>query len=158
MTKTVEITNAIELRKKGFFEKSRNVLLSLISKGQDCGIIYLNIAWAYDNQGLEEEALGYYMKALNEPLSTDDYFESKFGLACTYRCLGEFNKAKLIFEELTIEYPSKIEIIPFFSLCLMSLGEKDSAFKMLLELLIKYPPTDAVSSYRKALTGYVNEI
>ncbi|WP_241640259.1 tetratricopeptide repeat protein [Rosenbergiella epipactidis] len=158
MTKNVEITSAIELRKKGFFEESRDVLLSLISEGQDSGAIYLNIAWSYDNQGLEEKALDYYMLALNEPLSTDDYFDAKFGLACTYRCVGELNKAKRLFDELTVEYPSKIEVIPFFALCLMSLGEKDSAFKMILNLLIQHPPTDAVSSYRKALIGYINEI
>jgi len=98
------------------------------------------------------------MMALNEPLSANDYFEAKFGLACTYRCLGKLNDAKQIFEQLILDYSSKIEVIPFFALCLMSLDKKDYAFKMILELLIKYPPTDAIASYRKNLVNYLNEI
>jgi len=44
MNKNNELTLAIELRKKGFFEESRDVLLSLIRTAQNYGIIYLNIA------------------------------------------------------------------------------------------------------------------
>lgn len=158
MTNTIKFANAIELRKKGFFEESRNILLSLIGSEVGCGTLYLNIAWSYDNQGSEESALKYYMMALNEPLSEDDYFEAKFGLACTYRCLGHLNDAEQVFKTLVRDFPSKTEVVPFFALCLMSSGKKDNAFKIILELLIKYPPTDAISGYSKALMGYLDEL
>ena len=158
MTSTEKFTQAIELRKKGLFEESRDSLWSLMGSDIEHGVIYLNIAWSYDNQGLEEKALHYYRQALDEPLSGDDYFEAKFGLACTYRCLGHFQEAERIFETLVRDYPSKTEILPFFALCLMSLGKKDAAFKLILALIVKHPPTEAISRYNAALIGYLDKL
>nr|WP_276516492.1 tetratricopeptide repeat protein [Rosenbergiella australiborealis] len=154
VTNSQRLNYAIDLRKKGFFEESRNILLSLLASDSGQGTLYLNIAWSYDNQGLEKEALEYYTKSLNETLSEDEYFEAKFGLACTHRCLGNLHDAEQIFEILIKDYPSKTEIVPFFALCLMSLDKMDRACELLFELLIQHPPTQAISSYRRALLEY----
>lgn len=60
------VSHAIELRKQGKFEESRSILFSLVDSFEDKGSIYLNIAWLYDNQGMEKDALNYYALSLKE--------------------------------------------------------------------------------------------
>ncbi|WP_455916061.1 hypothetical protein [Pantoea agglomerans] len=107
MTSFQLLNHAIKLRKQSRFDESRQHLLSIIGSEVGNGVIYLNIAWSYDNQGLESDALGYYIKSLNENLSKEDYFEAKFGLACTYRCLRYFEEAEPLFESLIRDYPER---------------------------------------------------
>ncbi|WP_053144060.1 tetratricopeptide repeat protein, partial [Erwinia billingiae] len=121
-------------------------------------VIYLNIAWSYDNQGLESDALGYYIKSLNENLSKEDYFEAKFGLACTYRCLRYFEEAEPLFESLIRDYPERTEVIPYFALSLTSAGKKDYALRVLLELIVKNPPSEGIQTYQKNLLGCLKEL
>ncbi|MDD9652820.1 hypothetical protein [Klebsiella pasteurii] len=70
---------AIELRKQGKIEESRQFLLSLVDSMGSKGSVYLNIAWSYDNQGMEKGALNYYILSLGEKLSGEDKFEATFG-------------------------------------------------------------------------------
>ncbi|EOF4705475.1 tetratricopeptide repeat protein [Klebsiella oxytoca] len=147
---------AIELRKQGKIEESRQFLLSLVDSIGSKGSVYLNIAWSYDNQEMEKEALNYYILSLGEKLSGEDKFEATFGLACTYRCLGELQKAESIFNQLRREYPDASEVIPFYALCLSSLGRKDDAIRLLFDLMLEKPPTEAIRSYKRTLSEYIN--
>ncbi|WFW58465.1 hypothetical protein NFJ76_11625 [Citrobacter freundii] len=88
---------SIELRKNGCMEESRKILFSLVQQNILKGSALLNIAWSYDNEGLEEEALGYYLLSLKEQLSQQEHFDALFGSACTYRCLGNLVEAERIF-------------------------------------------------------------
>ncbi|MBF7686913.1 tetratricopeptide repeat protein [Acinetobacter rathckeae] len=152
------LNHPILLRKNKDFAKSRQVLFDLINSGELSGAIYLNIAWAYDNEGLEQEALEYYKKALQEKLSLNDTFEATFGLACTYSSLGEYNQAELIFIELHKSYPLATEVIPFYALCLNALHKKDEALQLLFNLIIDHPPTKEIFAYKPAMTQYIREL
>lgn len=147
---------AITLRKQGKTDESRALLFSMLDSAQMKGSVYLNIAWSYDNDGKEEDALEYYILSLNEPLSETDKFEATFGLACTLRCLGELQKAESVFQQLRKDYPAASEVIPFYALCLSSLGRKDDAIRLLFDLILENPPTGAIASYQKTLLAYVN--
>lgn len=150
--------DAIELRKKGHFEQSRALLFELLNTEAMPGAIYLNIAWSYDNQGFESEALEYYLSALEHPLSAEDTFEAKFGLACTYRCLGHLAEAESLFIELLNEYPEATEVHPFYVLCLIGLQKKERALQHLLQFIVANPPTPAIQAYQNALSEYINEM
>lgn len=150
------LNQAIELRKQGEIEESRNVLFSLVDSIDLRGAVYLNIAWSYDNQGREKDALDYYILSLNEKLSDNEKFEATFGLACTYRCLGELHKSESIFNQLRRAYPDATEVIPFYALCLSSLGRKDDAIRLLFDLILENPSTEAILAYKKTLSEYVN--
>lgn len=152
------LNDAIELRKQGHFEQSRTLLFSLLESLENRGAVYLNIAWSFDNQGLESDALEHYSKALKHKLSAEDKFEAKFGLACTHRCLGHLVEAESLFIELLAEYPAATEVIPFYALCLISLQKKDEALRHLLQLIAVNPPTPAIQAYQTALSGYINVV
>jgi len=149
---------AIALRKGGEYEKSRELLESLINIEELKARALLNIAWSWDNQGVEDRAEIYYQAALEAGLEGEDKFEALFGLACTYRCLGKYTLAKARFAETLATWPEATEIIPFYALCLHNFGEHDKAMSMMLELLAQHPPTENIKRYQKALHYYARNL
>jgi len=158
MTVDPRIEQAISLRAAGEYEQSRDLLRTLTILPTLKAEALLNIAWSYDNQGLEETAAEYYLAALNEGLEGDNLFEARLGLACTWRCLGKYALAKQILEEIIRDYPDASEAIPFYALCLHNLGEHDRAMTVMLELVSNYPPTLSIQRYAKALTFYAQNL
>lgn len=152
------LSYAIALRINKKYDHSRMRLFSLLNTSTDKGPIYLHIAWSYDNQGNEAQALNYYQQALEETLGVEDEFEAIFGLACTARCLDRQAEAKGYFELLLQRYPARSEVVPFYALCAMELQETDLASRLLMELVISHPPTEAIVAYQSTLADYWREL
>lgn len=148
------IQKAISLRKAGEYDQSRALLMTVADVNGLKAEAFLNIAWSYDNQGDEAKAVEFYVAALNAGLQDENKFEALFGLACTYRCLGNYADSKQIFEQVMSEYPHATEVIPFYALCLHNLGEHERAMSVMLELVAKYPPTASIGRYARALSLY----
>ena len=87
------IEKAIELRKQGKYQESRTLLGELLTQKAFEAKAHLNIAWSYDNEGKEKEAIGHYLASLEGVLSKTERFDALFGLACTYRSLGSYENA-----------------------------------------------------------------
>ena len=149
---------AIALRTAGEYEKSRELLEELTAVAELKARALLNIAWSYDNQGAEDKAEVCYLAALDAGLEGEDQFEALFGLACTYRCLGKYDLAHARFEEIRAAYPDANEVIPFYALCLHNLGEHDEAMSVMLELVVRHPPTENIKRYQKALSFYAQAL
>lgn len=152
------IQKAIALRAEGEYEKSRTLLRELTETPALKAEALLNIAWSYDNEGLEESAADAYLAALETGLEGDNAFEARLGLACTWRCLGKYMPAKQAFEAITRDYPHASEAIPFYALCLHNLGEHDRAMTVMLELVANHPPTPGIQRYAKALAFYSHNL
>jgi len=152
------LSYAIALRKNKKYDQSRMRLFSLLKSSKDKGPLYLHIAWSYDNQGREEQALKYYQQALGETLGVEEEFEAIFGLACTARCLGRQAEAIGYFELLLQRYPTHNEVVPFYALCAMELQETSLANRLLMELVISHPPTEAIVAYQATLANYWQEL
>jgi len=154
----INLQRAIALRTAGQYEESRELLRALATIQTLKAEALLNIAWSYDNEGLEERAAEYYQAALNEGLAGDNRFEAQLGLACTLRCLGKYKLAKQGFEEIIRDYPDASEAIPFYALCLHNLGEHDRAMTLMLELMSNHPPTLGIQRYARALKFYAQNL
>ncbi|WP_312209617.1 tetratricopeptide repeat protein [Pseudescherichia sp.] len=152
------IQRAIVLRAAGEYEKSRTLLWELTETPALKAEALLNIAWSYDNEGLEESAAEYYLAALDADLEGDNEFEARLGLACTWRCLGKYMLAKQEFEAVIRDYPDASEAIPFYALCLHNLGEHEQAMTVMLELVSNHPPTPGIQRYAKALAFYSHNL
>ena len=154
----IRIQKAIVLRTSGKYEKSRALLREIAEVPALKAEALLNIAWSYDNEGLEETAGEYYLAAIEEGLEGDNLFEARLGLACTWRCLGKYAPAKQVFEEIIHDYPDASEAIPFYALCLHNLGEHDRAMTVMLELVSNHPPTPGIERYARALKFYAQNL
>ena len=152
------IEKAILLRKSGKFEESRSLLFDLLSNAEFGAKVHLHIAWSYDNEGKEQEAIFHYQTALLGPLTKNERFDALFGLASTLRSLGEYEKALIYFEQTISEFPDSAEVQPFYAMCLYNLGRNKEAVALLLELLVSTTDNAAIKDYKKAITLYAKDL
>ncbi|GAM69385.1 TPR repeat protein [Vibrio sp. JCM 19236] len=152
------LQRAIELRKDGKHKDSRSLLTTLLSDNDYVGRANLHIAWSYDNEGKEREAVEHYLAALNEVISPPERFEALFGLASTYRSLGQYTEALVYFEKTIEEFPDAVEAKPFYAMCLYNLGRSKEATSLLLQLLISTTSSEAIKDYQRAISLYAEDL
>ncbi|MDO6580236.1 tetratricopeptide repeat protein [Photobacterium sp. 2_MG-2023] len=152
------IDQAVVLRKQGEHTASRELLFSLLQEPEQAAKAHLNIAWSYDNEGMEREAISHYASALNGPLSSTERFDALFGLACTHRGLGSYEDALGYFESTLSEYPEANEVKPFYAMCLHNLGRHQEAIEILLRLLVTTTECEAIKEYQRAILLYAADV
>lgn len=152
------IQRAIELRKSGQCQESRKLLFSLLSNKDWMAQAHLQIAWSFDVEGRELDAVFHYQSALTGGLLSLDRYDALFGLASTLRSLGRYSDALTYFEQALSEYPNAIEIQPFYAMCLYNLGRNKEAVQLLLELLVFSTSRDEIKAYSKAISLYAKDL
>ncbi|MGR6838038.1 tetratricopeptide repeat protein [Aliivibrio wodanis] len=152
------IKQATDLRKEAKYQESRTLLKTLLKNENYAAKALLHIAWSYDNEGKEQEAIEHYLLSLTGTLSSIERFDALFGLASTYRSLGNYSEALSYFEQTMIEYPDSIEVKPFYAMCLYNLGRHREATSLLLELLISTTNSDAIKEYQRAILLYAKDL
>ena len=152
------IKQAIELRKEAKYQESRDLLATLLDNDKYAAKAHLQIAWSYDNQGKEQQAIEHYLLSLLGELTSTERFDALFGLASTYRSLGLYAEALSYFEQTMSEYPESLEVQPFYAMCLYNLGRHKEATSLLLELLVSTTNSDAIKEYQRAISLYAKDL
>lgn len=152
------IRQAIDLRKEEKYLESRALLETLVNDESYAAKAHLQIAWSYDNEGKEQEAIDHYISSLKGMLSVTERFDALFGLASTHRSLGNYSDALIYFEQTINEYPSSIEVQPFYAMCLYNLGRHKEATSMLLTLLVSKTNSNAIKEYQRAILLYAKDL
>ncbi len=152
------ISKAISLRKAGQHHHSRQLLETLLDDPEYAACAHLQIAWSYDNESKEQLAIPHYKSALLGKLSDSERFDTLFGLACTYRSLGEYVDALHYFEQTMNEYPTAEEVQPFYAMCLYNLGRHKEAVQLLLTLLLSTTNSESIKEYQKAISLYSDDL
>ncbi|GAB2647968.1 tetratricopeptide repeat protein [Vibrio panuliri] len=152
------IKQAIALRKEAKYQESRALLTALLDNESYYAKAHLQIAWSYDNEGKEQEAVNHYLSSLSGLLSLAERFDALFGLASTYRSLGMYSEALGYFEQTLNEYPNCIEVQPFYAMCLYNLGRHKEATSLLLELLVSTTNSSAIKEYQRAISLYAQDL
>ena len=152
------IQNAISLRNSGKYEESRALLSDLRSDAQFGAQAHLHIAWSYDNEGKEQQAVPHYESALLGPLTENERFDTLFGLASTLRSLGQYEEAMDYFEQTLTQFPHAIEVQPFYAMCLYNVGRSKEAVAILLDLLLSTTDHAAIKDYQEAISLYATDL
>ncbi len=152
------IEQAIVLRRSGQYQEARQLLTPLLSDEQYAAKAHLQIAWSYDNQAQEQQAIEHYLCALRGQLNTTERFDALFGLACTYRSLGHYPQALDYFEQVRAEYPDALEVQPFYAMCLYNVGRHKQATALLLELLATTSSDTQIQAYQRAILLYAEDL
>ncbi|NOI66884.1 tetratricopeptide repeat protein [Vibrio sp. 99-8-1] len=152
------INQAIVLRKEEKYQESRALLTTLLDDNSYAAIAHLHIAWSYDNEGKEQKAIEHYLSSLSGMLSSIERFDALFGLASTYRSIGKYSEALNYFEHIINEYPSFIEVQPFYAMCLYNLGRHKEATSLLLNLIVSTTNSDAIKEYQRAISLYAQDL
>lgn len=69
-----------------------------------------------------------------------------------------YSEALSYFEQTISEYPSCIEIQPFYAMCLYNIGRHKEATKLLLELLVSTTNSNAIKEYQRAISLYAQDL
>jgi tetratricopeptide (TPR) repeat protein len=159
MTRLQEkLTSAIQLRENQKHEEARELLLKLHAEFPNDPQINYQCAWIHDLLGLEREAIPFYEKAVQEGLSGDELKGALLGMGSTYRCIGEYRKAKETFQHALELFPERHEYNAFLAMTYYNLRDHAKAMELLLNSLAETSKDEGVLRYQRAIQFYADKL
>jgi tetratricopeptide (TPR) repeat protein len=153
-----KLSQAIQLRETGKDEEARDALLKLHAEFPDDAQVNFQCAWIHDLLGLEREAIPFYEKAVQTGLSGEDLQGALLGMGSTYRCIGEYQKAKETFLHALELFPNRYEFKVFLGMVYYNLGEHAKAMELLLNTIVNTTKDEGVISYQRAIQFYADKL
>ncbi len=150
--------SAIQLREAQKHEEARELLLELHAEFPNDPQVNYQCAWIHDLLGLEHEAIPFYEKAVQEGLSGDELKGALLGMGSTYRCIGEYQKAKEIFQRALELFPERNEYKVFLAMTYYNLGEYAKGMELLLNSLAETSKDEGVIRYQRAIRFYADKL
>ena len=153
-----KLSHAIQLRETGKHEEAKDSLLKLHADFPDDAQVNFQCAWIHDLLGLEREAIPFYEKAVQVGLSGEDLQGALLGMGSTYRCIGEYQKAKETFEHALEIFPNNYEFKVFLSMTYYNLNEHSKAMGLLLNTVVDTTKDEGIISYQRAIQFYADKL
>lgn len=153
-----KLSSAIQLREGQKHEEAREALLQLHSEFPDDPQVNFQCAWIHDLLGLEREAIPFYEKAVSTGLKGEDLQGALLGMGSTYRCIGEYQKAKETFERALEIFPERNEYKVFLAMTYYNLGEHSMAIEILLTSLLETTKDEGILGYDRAIRFYADKL
>lgn len=118
----------------------------------DARVLY-EIGGAYDTDGQESVALGFYERAMDAGLSGDLRRRCFLQYGSTLRNLERIDESLAVFARARAEFPDSVALGAFEALSLHAAGRANTALARLLELLADHVEADELNRYKPALHG-----
>lgn len=152
------LQQAIFFRENGRLDESRALLLELVQEFNHDATVLYQCAWTHDALGMEAEAVPFYEQAIALGLTGDERRGALLGLGSTYRTLGEYEKAKLTFEQGIAQFPDAREFYVFYAMTLYNLQDYSKSMETLLHQLIETTSDQGVLKYKRAILFYADKL
>jgi tetratricopeptide (TPR) repeat protein len=146
------------LRAEGSFEKTMIFLNEVAAERPQDPVVYFQIAWTHDALGKETDAVPAYEKAISLGLSGADLEGAYVGLGSTYRCVGDYQNSKRIFELGMSAFPNNGALKAFYAMTLHNLKNHDQAMEVLLKELIRSSSDPETQAYQRAMLFYSDKL
>lgn len=153
-----KLSSAIHLRETQKHEEARELLLELHSEFPEDAQVNFQCAWIHDLLGLEREAIPFYERAVQAGLSGKDLQGALLGMGSTYRCIGEYQKAKETFQRAIELFPENKEYKVFLAMTLHNLKDHTKAMELLLTSLLDTTKDEGILSYERAIRFYADKL
>lgn len=115
--------------------------------------VLYEVGGAYDTDGQEAVAAGYYQRALEAGLQGKWLRQCYLQYGSTLRNLGRFDESLALFEEGLVAFPSSESLTVFRALTLHAMGDAAPALGSLLVLIADRLQTDEIMRYEAAIRG-----
>ncbi|MEI6856290.1 tetratricopeptide repeat protein [Psychrilyobacter sp.] len=148
----------IELRKNGEKLKALEIIKTYLKENSNDSIANYQCAWCYDALEREKEAIPYYLKAIENGLSSENLEGAYLGLGSTYRSVGEYKKSEEIFERAMSEFPDNKDFEVFYSMTLYNLGDHKKSMEILLRIIGETSNDTKIKSYKDAILFYSDKL
>ena len=151
------LKDVIRLRRQERYDESREILDSLLSDDPHNPEYLAQYAFALDNQGQEEAAIGYYRKALEHNPKKDLYTQISLGLGSSLRAIGRYEEAVEVLEEGVSKDPRHAALQTFYALSLYNVGRYQESVRILAGLLVRTSSDRQVKAFKEALEIYADD-
>jgi tetratricopeptide (TPR) repeat protein len=152
------LENAIQLRESGQAAEAMKVLEDLLACNPNDPSILYQCAWACDVQGLEREAVPYYVQALENGLAGREREGAFLGLGSTYRVIGEYTESRAVLEKGMGEFPENNALPIFYAMTLHNLKEHDLAMETVLRMIVETSKDEDIEAYIIAIEYYKDKL
>jgi len=142
------------LRRAGHDEEAHRRLVELAQANPGNPQVLFEAASVHDYLDLEEQAVGYYVAAIEAGLSGAHLREAYLGLGSTYRLLGRYKESLDVFDRGSREYPDAKEFRVFSAMTYYNLGRFEEAIGILLRVVADTSDDSGIQSYGRAIRSY----
>ena len=127
--------------------------LDVLAEHPDDPAVLYEVGGAYDTDGQEETALGYYRRAMAAGLEGRRLRQCFLQLGSTLRNLGRLDESLAVFDEGIALFPESESLGLFRALTLHAMGRPSAALGAVLTVIADRFPTAEVQRYEAALRG-----
>jgi len=127
--------------------------LDVLAEHPDDPAVLYEVGGAYDTDGQEETALGYYRRAMAAGLEGRRLRQCFLQLGSTLRNLGRLDESLAVFDEGIALFPEAESLGLFRALTLHAMGRPSAALGAVLTVIADRFPTAEVQRYEAALRG-----
>lgn len=139
-------------------ETGKEKLLLAFSENPDDPLAAYCCAAIHDSLGYEQEAVPFYVKALENGIKGIEKIGAILGLGSTYRTLGKYEQSGEVLKRGVEEFPEAKELQVFYAMTLYNLGSHKEAMQSLLKLLAKTTKDEDILSYKRAISFYAEDL
>lgn len=148
----------VELRRNGEKLKALDIIKTYLKENPNDSIANYQCAWCYDTLEQEKEAIPYYLRAIENGLSSENLEGAYLGLGSTYRSIGEYKKSEEIFRRAMNEFSENKDFKVFYSMTLYNLGNHKKSMEILLKIIGETSNDNRIKSYKEAILFYSDKL
>lgn len=148
----------MRLREVGNFQEAESLIARVLEETPEDAEANHQMAWLYDVQGREREAVPFYVRAIAGDLPEEERRGALLGLGSTYRAMGEYPEAVEVLGRGVSEFPADRAMQTFLALALYNVGENRQAVDLLLKNLVETTSDPEIRAYEKALRFYAGRL
>ena len=159
------VAAVIQLREAGraaqdqtILEQARTLLLELGAAYPEDAEITYQTAIVHDNLGLEQEAITFYVRALEQGLAGTDLERALMGLGSTYRGRGDYELAEITLRRGVKEFPQNRALQVFLAMTLYNRGQHKESMELLLSNLLETTTDEKLQYFRRPLLYYATHL
>lgn len=152
------LARAEALRRERNYTGALAILLDLARKAPDDPHVAYAIASNYDPQGMEEEAIPHYERALANGLNGEDLRGCLLGLGSSYRCMERYADAVRTLQRGAAAFPDAHEFDVFLAIARYNTGEHSEAMRLLLSHIAQHTSDHETRRYARAISYYADHL
>ena len=118
----------------------------------------LQLAFAADSAGREEEALTHYRHAFELGVPDEQLAEALLGFGSTLRNVGRLDESARVLSDAVERFPEHRALRVFLAYALWSAGRQADAMRSLVDALYVGDAELELERYRRAIMEYANDL
>lgn len=161
----VLLNKANKLREEGrakqdqeILKEARTLLLEMVATYPDHAEVNYQTGMVHDNSGYPNEAIPYYVKAINNGLKGANLQRCLLGLGSTYRSLGYYQEAVETLQRGVTEFPEHRGLQIFYSMALYNSKDYKQAMEIVLANLMETTSDEHLQYFKRGISYYAQHL